>query len=72
MAEPLTKEYIDERLGARVSVNEEVFMIGYEHNTGRLSLYSEDGKNYIRCLKKGDVVIFEGKIEKLVLRTIKE
>ena len=72
MTEPLTKEYVNEILGSKVSVNEEVFTIGYEHNTGRLSLYSQDGKNYIRRLKKGDIIMFEGKIEKLVSRAIKE
>ena len=73
MDEELTKKYADSRLGEKVSVNGEDFVISYEHNVGKLALYSPDGKHYVRLLRKGDVIKFdEGKNERLVLGDIKE
>ena len=55
-----------------ISVNGGDFIIGYEHNVGKLAIYSPDGENYVLLLRKGDVVKFEKGIEKLMSRVIKE
>ena len=69
---PLTKEYVDGRLGDIVSVDDETFMIAYEHNVGRLALYSGDGKSLVRMLRVGDVIRFEDGVERLFSESIKE
>jgi len=70
--EPLTKEYVDERLGENVLVDRENRVIAYEHNVGKLALYSEDGERLIRMLEEGDVIRFGDGVEKLFSGNIEE
>ncbi|MBS3086672.1 hypothetical protein J4422_03140 [Candidatus Pacearchaeota archaeon] len=71
----LTKGYIDARLGNSVLVNgTERGIISYEHNVGRLALYSADEWHLIKFIEKGDRIIFEtgDGVERIVSSEIKE
>jgi len=72
--EELTKEYVESRLGHEVLVDEERVIISYEHNIGRLAIYSLGEERFIRVLKPGDKIIFVKEGTKLLYphRHIKE
>ena len=67
----LTKQYADKKLGTPILVNNEGGIMSYEHNTGRLALYSK-GEKLIRFLQKGDKIRFSDGIERVVFSDIKE
>lgn len=67
----LTKKYADKKLGTSIVVNNEEGIMSYEHNTGRLAIYSQNNR-LIRFLVIGDKVKFSGGIERVVSSEIRE